>query len=112
MVRNCAKRSMFSSIKGDDKPEKEAMRLGLIVRVIEAKKAKESKKKLVKCFLCCKRHRLRDSPKRSKLYKINKGEKAELNESKASKLRLMVLIPAKRNNKQVGLMFMDINIVG
>ncbi|MBA0601153.1 hypothetical protein Gorai_004339 [Gossypium raimondii] len=44
---------MFSIIKGDDKSEEEAIRLGSIVRVVEAKKANESEKKLVKCLLCC-----------------------------------------------------------
>ncbi|MBA0842182.1 hypothetical protein Goarm_002026, partial [Gossypium armourianum] len=44
---------MFSIIKGDDESEEEAIRLGSIVRVVEAKKANESEKKLVKCLLCC-----------------------------------------------------------
>ncbi|KAK5819252.1 hypothetical protein PVK06_024229 [Gossypium arboreum] len=43
---------------------------------------------------------------------ISKGEKAELDEGKASNLELMILILAKRNSRQVGLMFVDINIVG
>ncbi|MBA0608908.1 hypothetical protein Godav_021065, partial [Gossypium davidsonii] len=33
--------SVFSTIKGDVEPKEEAMRLGFIVRVLEAKKSKE-----------------------------------------------------------------------
>ncbi|KAH1129908.1 hypothetical protein J1N35_001286 [Gossypium stocksii] len=39
-------------------------------------------------------------------------ENAKLDESKASKLESMILTLAKRNSRQVGSMFMDINIVG
>ncbi|KAH1108249.1 hypothetical protein J1N35_012017 [Gossypium stocksii] len=47
---------------GDDELKEEAMRLGLIVMVFKAKKAKESEKKPVKYFLCCGPYRLRNYP--------------------------------------------------
>ncbi|MBA0877939.1 hypothetical protein Goshw_016456 [Gossypium schwendimanii] len=39
MVKDCSKRSLFSAIKEDDEPKKAPMRLGSIVRGVEAKRA-------------------------------------------------------------------------
>lgn len=44
MVRGCSKRSVFSTIKGDDEPEKAMMRLGSVVHFFEAKRVRESKR--------------------------------------------------------------------
>ncbi|MBA0715340.1 hypothetical protein Golax_014243 [Gossypium laxum] len=95
---------------GEDDPDKEIMRLGSIMSGVEVKKVKESGKKQVDCFFCNGPHRMRDCLEQSKLSTISKGEKVELDESKTSMLGSMILSSAKRNNKYVGLMFVDINI--
>ncbi|KAH1030856.1 hypothetical protein J1N35_043030 [Gossypium stocksii] len=89
-------------------------RLGSIVYGVEAKRGKESKKKLVKCFLCNSPHRRQDCPKRSKLLMINKEFEEEPEEERLSKLRSIILsfTKAMRNRKQKRLMFANINIAG
>ncbi|MFQ6621121.1 hypothetical protein Gotur_003145 [Gossypium turneri] len=57
------KYSRKSVIKGNDGPDKEPKKLGSSKGKAEAKKAKKSKKKRVKYFLCCGPHELRNCPK-------------------------------------------------
>ncbi|KAH1031226.1 hypothetical protein J1N35_043400 [Gossypium stocksii] len=72
--RDCPKKSAFSTIKGDDEPDRVSMRLNSIGPSIGAKRVRESKKKLVKCFLCCGSHRIRECPERSKISTFKKEE--------------------------------------
>ncbi|KAH1038914.1 hypothetical protein J1N35_040657 [Gossypium stocksii] len=57
-TKDCLKWFVFFSIKEDDEPKEMPIRLGVIVCGIEAKRGKEGKKKLVKCFLHYGLHRM------------------------------------------------------
>ncbi|KAH1123191.1 hypothetical protein J1N35_006351 [Gossypium stocksii] len=59
-LRKCLKNSV---IKGDDGTDKEPKKLGSSKGKSEAKRAKRSKKKRVKCFWCRGLHELRNYPK-------------------------------------------------
>lgn len=65
-------------------------------------------------LLCCSSHRMQDCPDRSNMFEISKEKKAKPVESEALKLESMILnfIKTKRNCKQKGLMYVDINIAG
>ncbi|MBA0754469.1 hypothetical protein Gogos_022388 [Gossypium gossypioides] len=52
-----------SIIEGNDGVDKEPKKLGLSNEKAEAKRAKRSKKKRIKCFLCRDPHELRNCPK-------------------------------------------------
>ncbi|KAH1121623.1 hypothetical protein J1N35_004783 [Gossypium stocksii] len=79
---------------------------------VEAKKVRKNEKKQVECFSYKGLHRMRDCLERYKLSIVTKEDEVEL-ESEALKLGSMILnsAKAKRNHKQKGLMYMDINIV-
>lgn len=113
-MRDCLNKSVFSTIKKDNELDKASMRLDSIVRSIKAKRVRENEKKLVKCFLCCGLHRMRDCPERSKMFAISKANEEDLVKSEVLKLRSMILnsMTAKRNCKQKGLIYMGINIAG
>ncbi|KAH1114052.1 hypothetical protein J1N35_007430 [Gossypium stocksii] len=86
------------------------MKLGLIVSRVKANSTKESDKKPVKGFSYSDPHKMRDSPKRAKSTVTKKGKEAEPDERKASKFNSMILTLTKRNSREVGLMYVDINI--
>ncbi|MFQ6622758.1 hypothetical protein Gotur_001853 [Gossypium turneri] len=54
-----------SVIEGNDGADKEPKKLGSSKGKVEAKRAKRSKKKRVKCFLCRGPHELRNCPKQA-----------------------------------------------
>lgn len=45
MVRDYTKKSVLSTIKVDDEPDRTSMRLGSIVHSVEAKRVRENEKK-------------------------------------------------------------------
>ncbi|MBA0852607.1 hypothetical protein Goshw_007482 [Gossypium schwendimanii] len=59
-LRKCPKKSV---IEGDNGVDKEPKKLGSSKGKLEARRAKRSKKKQVKCFLCRGLHELRNCPK-------------------------------------------------
>ncbi|MFQ6633598.1 hypothetical protein Gotur_011839, partial [Gossypium turneri] len=61
-LRKCPKKSV---IEGNDGAAKEPKKLGSSKEKAEAKRAKRSKKKRVKCFLCRGPHELRNCPKQA-----------------------------------------------
>ncbi|KAK5794075.1 hypothetical protein PVK06_035269 [Gossypium arboreum] len=61
-LRKCPRKSV---IKGNDRTDKEPKKLGSSKGKAEAKRAKRSKKKRVKCFLCRGPHELRNCPKQA-----------------------------------------------
>ncbi|MBA0701790.1 hypothetical protein Goari_027403 [Gossypium aridum] len=93
IVKYCPKKFALSAIEGDDELEKASMKLGSILSSVEAKRIRENENKPMKCFLCCE-------------------EEVKL-ESEALKLGSMILnfAKAKRNHKQKGLVYVDINII-
>ncbi|KAK5803385.1 hypothetical protein PVK06_031030 [Gossypium arboreum] len=67
-----------SGIKGNDRADKEPKKLGSSKGKAEAKRAKRSKNKRVKCFLCCGPHELWNCPEQA----VVKGKAtSELDES-------------------------------
>ncbi|KAH1039269.1 hypothetical protein J1N35_041012 [Gossypium stocksii] len=73
-----AKMSEEVYIEEDNASDKESKKLSLNKGKVEAKRAKRSKKKRVKCFLCCGSHELRNYPKPIRL---NLSKVTELVES-------------------------------
>ncbi|MFQ6656076.1 hypothetical protein Gotur_026336, partial [Gossypium turneri] len=59
-LRKCSRKSV---IKGNHRADKEPKKLGSSKGKAKAKRAKRSKKKRVKCFLCRGPHELRNCPK-------------------------------------------------
>ncbi|MFQ6649620.1 hypothetical protein Gotur_022951 [Gossypium turneri] len=74
-LRKCLKKSV---IKENDGADKEPKKLGSSKEKAEAKSAKKSKKKRVKCFLCRGPHELRNCPKQAG---VKKKATSELGES-------------------------------
>ncbi|MBA0866679.1 hypothetical protein Goshw_023408, partial [Gossypium schwendimanii] len=58
----CLKKSI---IEGDDEADNEPKKLGSSKGKVETKRAKRSKKKRVKYFLCCGPHEFRNYPKKA-----------------------------------------------
>ncbi|MBA0761242.1 hypothetical protein Gotri_023916, partial [Gossypium trilobum] len=77
-LRKCPKKSI---IEGDDGTDKEPKKLGSSKGKVEAKRAKRSKKKRVKCFLCHGPHELQNCPKQSKSVVVKEKVTSELVES-------------------------------
>ncbi|KAH1031924.1 hypothetical protein J1N35_044098 [Gossypium stocksii] len=73
-LRKCPK---ISVIEGDDGADKEPKKLGSSKGKIETNRAKRSKKKQVKCFLCHGSHELRNCPKQAD---VKGNEISELDE--------------------------------
>ncbi|MFQ6626183.1 hypothetical protein Gotur_006089, partial [Gossypium turneri] len=71
----CSKKSV---IEGNDRADKEPKKLGSSKGKAEAKRAKRSKKKRVKCFLYCGPHELRNCPKQAG---VKRKATSELGES-------------------------------
>ncbi|MFQ6646357.1 hypothetical protein Gotur_020223 [Gossypium turneri] len=94
-VKYYPKKFALSAIEGDDELEKASMKLGSILSSVEAKRARENENKPMKCFLCCGLHWIRD-------YR-----------DEALKLGSMIInfAKAKRDHKQKGLVYVDINII-
>ncbi|MFQ6637597.1 hypothetical protein Gotur_013441, partial [Gossypium turneri] len=67
-----------SVIEGNDGADKEPKKLGSSKEKVEAKRAKRSKKKRVKCFLCRGPHELRNCPKQAG---VKRKATSELGES-------------------------------
>ncbi|MBA0671700.1 hypothetical protein Goklo_029267 [Gossypium klotzschianum] len=61
-LQKCPRKSVIS---GNDGSYKEPKKLGSSKRKVEGKRAKRSKKKRVKCFLCYGPHELRNCPKQA-----------------------------------------------
>ncbi|MFQ6636180.1 hypothetical protein Gotur_013949, partial [Gossypium turneri] len=74
-LRKCSKKSV---IEGNDEADKEPKKLGSSKGKAEAKRAKRSKKKRVKCFLCRGPHELRNCPKQAE---VKRKATSELGES-------------------------------
>ncbi|KAK8312961.1 hypothetical protein V6Z11_D01G077600 [Gossypium hirsutum] len=76
-LRKCP---MKSVIEGNDGADKEPKKLGSSKGKAEAKRAKRSKKKRVKCFLCRGPHELRNCPKQAGVKRKATSELGELSE--------------------------------
>ncbi|MFQ6624771.1 hypothetical protein Gotur_004433 [Gossypium turneri] len=91
-LRKCPKNSV---IEGDDRADKESKKLDSSKGKAKAKRAKRSKKKRVKCFLCRGPHELRNYPKQvvvkqkatSELGKLSEGLPPKEEVSLSSNLR-------------------------
>ncbi|MFQ6653094.1 hypothetical protein Gotur_024661 [Gossypium turneri] len=77
-LRKCLKKSV---IERDDGVDNESKKLGSSKGKVEAKRAKRSKKKQVKCFLCRGLHELRNFPKQCKSVVVKEKATSELVES-------------------------------
>ncbi|MFQ6656002.1 hypothetical protein Gotur_026292, partial [Gossypium turneri] len=76
-LRKCLKKSV---IEGNDGVDKEPKKLGSSKGKAKGKKAKRSKKKRVKCFLCRGPHELRNYPKQAGVKRKAMSELGELSE--------------------------------
>ncbi|MFQ6666136.1 hypothetical protein Gotur_032611 [Gossypium turneri] len=74
-LQKCPNKSV---IEGNDGADKEPKKLGLSKGKVEAKRAKRSKKKRVKCFLCRGPHELQNCPKQAG---VKRKATSELGES-------------------------------
>ncbi|MFQ6653665.1 hypothetical protein Gotur_024943, partial [Gossypium turneri] len=73
-LRKCPRKSV---IEGNNGADKEPKKLGSSKRKAEAKRAKRSKKKRVKCFLCRGPHELRYCPKQAEVLRKATSELGE-----------------------------------
>ncbi|OMO54028.1 Aspartic peptidase [Corchorus capsularis] len=64
------------------------------------------------CFLCEGPHRVRDSPKRSKLSAIAREEQQPEKEKETLKLGSILLSVEPKKRRKKGLMFMDMEVAG
>ncbi|KAH1031899.1 hypothetical protein J1N35_044073 [Gossypium stocksii] len=86
-LQKCPKKSI---IEGGNGPDKEPKKLGLSKGKVKANRAKMSKKKRVKCFLCRGPHEnygtVQSNPREKVVLKVVKFGPMKLNLSKATKL--------------------------
>ncbi|MBA0803201.1 hypothetical protein Gohar_013441, partial [Gossypium harknessii] len=77
MVRDYPKKYVLSTIEGDDESNRATIRLGSMLRSIEAQRVRVIEKKPMKCFLCCGPHRIQDCPERYKMSIVTKEDEVE-----------------------------------
>ncbi|MBA0671714.1 hypothetical protein Goklo_025140 [Gossypium klotzschianum] len=88
-LRKCLKKSV---IEGDNGTDKEIKKLGSSKGKVEAKRAKKSKNKRVKCFLCPGLHELRNCPKQAVVKGKATSELGESSEGLLPKEELSLLL--------------------
>ncbi|MFQ6636551.1 hypothetical protein Gotur_013087 [Gossypium turneri] len=84
-LRKCPRKSV---IEGNDRADKEPKKLGSSKGKAEAKRAKRSKKKQVKCFLCYGPHELRNCPKQAEVKRKATSELGESSEGLPPKVEV------------------------